>query len=207
MMLLRKILPLSLKRTLRTKLTDLQRPRMIWGYKSPKDFSYYPNVRISSSTYLYHAERIQFSDDVFVWHYTILDGTGGIKIGKGTQIGAWVGIFTHSSHIAIRILGDRYRSVPANEKPAFSIAPVEIGEYVFIAAGAKVLPGVTIGSYSLLSALTVVTRDIPPHSVVAGNPGKVVGSTLEMDRKAISQLSETQMALLDPYYMQMLQQE
>jgi acetyltransferase-like isoleucine patch superfamily enzyme len=177
---------------------------MIWGYHGPFDGEYRPNVRISSTAYLHHPERIEFADDIFVWHYTILDGTGGLRIGTGTQVGAWVGVFTHSSHLAIRLLGSRYRSVRESEKPAYPIAPVEIGEYVFVAAGSKVLPGVSIGSYSLVAALSVVNRDVPAHSIVAGNPAKVIGSTKELDRKAIAELDQVQLSLLDPTYLQLL---
>jgi acetyltransferase-like isoleucine patch superfamily enzyme len=177
---------------------------MVWGYNNLVDGSYHPNVRISNTSFLYHPERINFSDDIFVWHYTILDGTGGLTIGTGTQIGAWVGVFTHSSHVAIRVLGANYRQFPEYEKPCFFIAPVEIGESVFIAAGSKILPGVKIGSYSLVSANSVVNQDIPPHSIVAGMPAKVVGSTKDMDIEAISKLDTNRMEFLDPDYLKIL---
>lgn len=199
-----RFVPGRLRRFLALKMAELQRPKMLWGYRSPADRVYRPHVRMSNTVFLYHPERIELADDIFVWHYAILDGTGGLRIGTGTQIGAWVGIFTHSSHIAIRVLGSSYRDVAESDKPAYPIAPVEIGDYVFVAAGSKILPGVTVGSYSLLAALSVINRDVPPHSIVAGNPAKVVGSTKELDRKAISEMDEAQLALLDPTYLQVL---
>ena len=44
-----------------------------------------------------------------------------------------------------------------------------------IGANATILCGVTIGEYALIGAGSVVTKDIPPFSLVLGNPGKVIG--------------------------------
>ncbi|WP_406661223.1 acyltransferase [Methanolobus sp. ZRKC3] len=55
-----------------------------------------------------------------------------------------------------------------------SSLPVNIKEGVWVGAGAIVLPGVTIGEYSVIAAGAVVTKDVPPYTVVAGVPGKVV---------------------------------
>lgn len=52
--------------------------------------------------------------------------------------------------------------------------PVTIGNDVWIAAGAVITRGVTIGDGAVVGANTVVTTDIPPYSIVVGNPGKVI---------------------------------
>ena len=56
------------------------------------------------------------------------------------------------------------------------IAPVLIGNNVFVGAGSIILPGVTIGDNCVIGAGSVVTKDCPENSVVAGNPAKVVSS-------------------------------
>jgi len=132
---------------------------------------------------MYYPERIRISDNVFVWHYTILDGTGGLEIGEGSQIGAWVGIFTHSSHIAIRIYGNHYQEIPEQEKQGYPTASVQIGKYVFIGAGAMILPGVTIGDGSLISTGAIVTRNVGKFEIVSGNPAKVIGDTRRLDEQ------------------------
>ncbi len=48
-----------------------------------------------------------------------------------------------------------------------------VGNHVYIASGAKLLGGITVGNYSIIGANAVVNRDVPPLSVVVGNPGKV----------------------------------
>ena len=53
--------------------------------------------------------------------------------------------------------------------------PVTIGDDVFIGAHAVVLKGVTIGNGAVVGAMSVVTEDVPPATIVAGNPARVVG--------------------------------
>lgn len=52
--------------------------------------------------------------------------------------------------------------------------PITIENDVWIAAGAMVLRGVTIGAKSIIAAGAVITKDVPPGVVVAGNPGKII---------------------------------
>lgn len=160
----------------------LKSPKMLFGYPDSSG-KWRPMTRISDSAFLYHPDKIQIEDNVFVWHYTILDGTGGLKIGTGCQIGAWVAIYTHSSHIAIRLYGDHYHEVPEEEKKGFKTAPVNIGKYVFIGAKAIILPGVSIGDGAIVSAASVVKEDVNPFEIVAGNPATVTGDARKLDEK------------------------
>lgn len=57
------------------------------------------------------------------------------------------------------------------------IAPVTIGNRVFIGEKAIVMPGVSIGDNSIIGAGSVVTKSIPAGSVAAGNPARVIGLT------------------------------
>ena len=53
---------------------------------------------------------------------------------------------------------------------------VVIDDDVWIGANAVVLPGVTIGKHSVVAAGAIVTKDVPPHSLVAGVPAKIIKS-------------------------------
>jgi acetyltransferase-like isoleucine patch superfamily enzyme len=184
--LLRKIVPEQLRSVLREKqnliIRKLKAPRMLWGYRDSLGI-WRPRTRISDTVFFCHPEKISIKDNVFVWHYTILDGTGGLEIEEGAQIGAWVGIFTHSSHVSIRIYGNHYQEIPEIQKKGYKISPIFIGKYSFIGAGSKILPGVTIGKGALVSAGSVVNTDVGDFEIVAGNPAKVIGNTKSLDKR------------------------
>jgi acetyltransferase-like isoleucine patch superfamily enzyme len=187
--ILARILPIRVVNSLRRYRNERSRrkksPTMLWGYFDPVG-GWRENTRISDSAFIYYPDRVRIADNVFVWHYTILDGTGGLSIGEGTQIGAWVGLFTHSSHIAIRLYGRHYTEVPEKDKRAYSIKPIKIGRFVFVGASVTVLPGVTIGDGALLSAGSVVTRNVSDFEIVSGNPASVIGDTRRLDSRYLS---------------------
>ncbi len=180
--LVRKILPASFKRMIHEIVRSLKAPKMIWGYKNSAG-EFCKRTRISDTAFINRPENILISDNVFVWHYTILDGTGGLEIGEGSQIGAWVGIFTHSTHIAIRLYGRHYHEVAESEKKGYRIAPVKIGKYVFVGAGAKILPGVSIGDGALISSGAIVSKNVKEFQIVSGNPAEVVGDCRKLDKR------------------------
>lgn len=62
-----------------------------------------------------------------------------------------------------------------------STAPIHIGAHVWIGSHAIILKGVTIGDGAIVGAGSVVTKDVPAHSVVAGNPAKVIRGEVEWD--------------------------
>jgi len=59
-------------------------------------------------------------------------------------------------------------------RPMISKGPTIIGDRVWIGDKATILPGVTIGESCIVAANTVVTKDIPPFSLVAGNPARII---------------------------------
>ncbi len=61
--------------------------------------------------------------------------------------------------------------------------PIVIEDDVWIGGGVSVMPGVTIGRGSVIGAGAVVTRDVPPMSLVVGNPGRVLRQITEADRQ------------------------
>ena len=60
------------------------------------------------------------------------------------------------------------------DEQGVSTTPVVIEDDVWIGANAVVLPGVRIGTHSVVAAGAVVTKDVPPHSIVAGIPAKLI---------------------------------
>jgi acetyltransferase-like isoleucine patch superfamily enzyme len=57
--------------------------------------------------------------------------------------------------------------------------PIVIERNVWIAAGAIIIGGVTVGENAVVAAGSVVTKDVPPNTLVAGNPARVIRSIAE----------------------------
>ncbi|MGE1101270.1 acyltransferase [Peribacillus simplex] len=68
------------------------------------------------------------------------------------------------------------------------VGKVKIGNRVFIGWGCIVLPNVKIGDDVIVAAGSVVTKDIPPNSVVAGVPARVIGETSDLIKKNKNQM-------------------
>jgi acetyltransferase-like isoleucine patch superfamily enzyme len=105
-------------------------------------------------------------EGTWIGPFCLIDGSGGLVIGRGCDLAAGVHVYTHSS--ARRCVTDR---VIPNDR-----APVRIGDCTFIGANAVILMGVTIGSHCVIGAGAVVATDIPDRSVVVGVPARVVGT-------------------------------
>ncbi len=108
--------------------------------------------------------------DVLIGHHTLI-GMGNVIIGPVT-IGNHV-IF--AQNIVASGLNHEYRDVtqPIHQQPILK-APIIIEDECWIAANAVITAGVTIGRHSVIAAGAVVTKNIPPYSVAAGNPAKVI---------------------------------
>src|SRR3990167_6852769 len=127
---------------------------------------------IPSNKYNEHAWIIgepEIGDDVWIGAFTLIDGSGGLKIGTGCNISSGAHIYTHST--IRRCLSERKYSKVDRK-------PVEIGEHVFIGANATVLMGSKIGHHSIIGAGSVVLENsvIPPYSVAVGVPAKITKS-------------------------------
>jgi acetyltransferase-like isoleucine patch superfamily enzyme len=165
-------------------LASLQRPRMIYGYVDGRTGGFRKYTRISSSAVVLSPNRLSIGEDVWVWHHSIIDATEGIELGEGVQIGAWVGVFSHGSERAVRLLGRRFVHIHNSERAGYTRGSVKIGAYSFIGAGAVILPGVSIGKGCLIGSGALVNRDVPDFGIVLGNPGEIRGSTLDLDARA-----------------------
>ncbi|MDE6764577.1 MAG: sugar O-acetyltransferase, partial [Oscillospiraceae bacterium] len=61
-------------------------------------------------------------------------------------------------------------------------APIKIGKHVWIGSNATILPGVTIGDWSVVAAGAVVNRDVPPMTVVGGVSAKILKTISEEEK-------------------------
>lgn len=96
--------------------------------------------------------------------------TNRVQIGNGLLTGKWVTI-TDNSHGATDY--DSLCIMPL-QRPIVSKGPVLIEDDVWIGDKATILPGVHVGKGAVIAANSVVTKDVPPYSIVGGNPAKII---------------------------------
>lgn len=102
---------------------------------------------------------------------TVFSSRSSITVGKNVNLGGNVRIYDHDFHA----LDYRARRDPIQDVLHTRSAPVVIGDDVFIGANAIILKGVNVGDRCVIGAGSVVSlKEIPPDSLVAGNPARVV---------------------------------
>lgn len=114
----------------------------------------------------------------------INNAVGDVMIGDHTRIGLHntiIGPVIIGSHvnlaqgITITALNHIFENSEKRiDEQGVSTSAVVIEDDIWIGANAVVLPGVTIGHHSVVAAGAVVTKDVPPHSLVAGVPAKII---------------------------------
>ena len=111
----------------------------------------------------------EIGEGTWIGPFTLIDGQGGLTIGKGVNVSTSASILTHST--ARRCVSERAYDVVDRK-------PTVIEDYVFIGQNAVVLMGCTIGHHSIVAAGAVVLEDtvVPPYSLVAGVPARIVKS-------------------------------
>ncbi|MFZ1502300.1 MAG: sugar O-acetyltransferase [Nitrospira sp.] len=108
--------------------------------------------------------NIRLGRNVFINYHCIFLDCASIEIGNDVQIGPSVQLYTaqHPLDAEVRRSGLE------------SALPIRIGNDVWIGGGSVVLPGVTIGARSVVGAGSVVVHNVPPDSLVVGNPARMV---------------------------------
>lgn len=144
-------------------------------------------------------KNVQFGKDVVIWNYVVIGED--VKVDEGTCVGSFCDIGASvvvgrkcnlQSHVTISngckignnvfigpnssLLNDKY---PV-KKP---LTPVVIKDNAIVGGGATVLPGVVVGESSVVAAGSVVTKDVPPQTVVMGVPAEPVMSLQEYEAK------------------------
>ncbi|MGO1070488.1 acyltransferase [Lysobacter sp. CA199] len=104
-----------------------------------------------------------------------------ITLGKGCTISSNVRILTHdwAIHTVAKEMGLTF------DKPQGKIRPISIGRHAFVGTGSIIMPGTRVGAGCIIGAGTVVRGEIPPLSIVIGNPGQIVGSVTEYVEKSL----------------------
>lgn len=111
---------------------------------------------------------ISVGRNVFVNQNCTFYDLGGLDIADDVMIGPNVSIITSGHPIE-----------PSQRRAGVTAKPIVIERNVWIAAGATIIGGVTVGENSIVAAGSVVTKDVPPNTLVGGNPARVIRSIAE----------------------------
>jgi len=111
---------------------------------------------------------ISVGRNVFINQNCTFYDLGGLDIGDDVMMGPNVSLITSSHPIE-----------PSQRRNGVIAKPIVIERNVWIAAGATIIGGVTVGENAVVAAGSVVTKDVPRNSLVAGNPAKVIRSIEE----------------------------
>ncbi len=124
-------------------------------------FSPTPGIRV----WLQRRRGVQIGKNVQIGPFVALDYVfpNFVFIGDGVSIAGWNYILTHVTPLEYH----------RNDFDSY-VAPVKIEKNAWIAIGAMILPGVTIGEGAVVAAGSLVTKDVAPGTVVAGVPARVV---------------------------------
>ena len=140
----------------------------ITGRRVDETFSLFPPF------YTDFGKNIIFGKDVFINSGCHFQDQGGIEIGDGVLIGHNVVLATINHDL-----------LPQNNRKNH-YAPIKIGNHVWIGSNATVLSGVTIGEWAVVAAGAVVTKDVPPYTVVGGVPAKIIKKVEETENESFS---------------------
>lgn len=108
--------------------------------------------------------NISLGRNVFINYHCIFLDCAPIAIGDDVQIGPAVQLYRAQHPLDAKVRRSGLESA----------SPIRIGKDVWIGGGVVVLPGVTIGDRSIVGAGSVVVHNVPPDSLVVGNPARIV---------------------------------
>lgn len=113
--------------------------------------------------------NVHLGNDVYMNYGCVILDCNEVRIGDNVMLAPYVQIYTATHPLA-----------PIVRNQGFEYAfPITIGNSVWIGGGAIILPGVTIGENSVIGAGAVVTKDVPPNVLAAGNPARIIRKILE----------------------------
>ncbi len=112
--------------------------------------------------------QVAVGERTWIGPATVLDGSGGLSIGRTCSISAGVQIYTH----------DSVRWALSGGRAPYATAPVVIGDHCYLGPMSIVTMGVSIGRHCLVGANSIVNKDLPDNSIAFGSTCRIVGRVI-----------------------------
>lgn len=156
------------------------------SYKTPDKIKVGDFTHIRGDLLIFgHGGMIEIGDYCYIGENTKIWSGLSIKIGSRVLISHNCNIFDNDTHpLDHAARHEQFKAIISAGHPAIidlKDEPVALGDDVLIGANSTILKGVSIGARSIIGAGSVVTANIPPDVVAAGNPAKVI-KNLRQDR-------------------------
>lgn len=116
--------------------------------------------KVNTPLTVVRAYNVRIGRRVIVMNGCLMMSAGGIAIDDDAMIAANVQLISNNHDL--------------DDRMVITCKPVHICRRAWIGAGASIMPGVTVGENSVVGAGSVVTRDVEPDTIVAGNPARVI---------------------------------
>ncbi|MCT7983614.1 acyltransferase [Laspinema sp. A4] len=133
-----------------------------------------------------HAGSIKIGQYCFIGEDTRIWSAKSILIGDRVLISHNVNIFDNATHpISAKLRHEQFKQIITSGHPKgidLQEKPIVISDDVLIGCMSIILAGVTIGEGAIVGAGSVVTKDVPPWTIVAGNPARIIREIPEDER-------------------------
>lgn len=145
-------------------------------FQNPEALHFGNGVSIGNNSYflplnsyagINYSPRITIGDHCWIGIRNSFACINSIEIGNNVLLAGYVHITDHSH-------GYEDITKPINGQPLISKGGVVVEDDCWLGFGCEILSGVHIGKHSIVAARAVVTKDVPPFSIVAGNPARIV---------------------------------
>jgi acetyltransferase-like isoleucine patch superfamily enzyme len=140
--------------------TDVDQVRKRLGEITGREID--ASTTIFAPFYTNFGRFIRLGKNIFINHACSFLDIGGITIEDDVLIGPKVNLITEN------------HPLNPNDRKTLLLKPVVVKQNAWIGAAATILPGVTIGENSVVAAGAVVAGDVPPNTIVAGVPAKII---------------------------------
>lgn len=149
---------------------------LIIGMQNKNQIVFGKEIKLSGCLSVAKKGKIILGDYTMMGRRAVIQAHDRIEIGRFGYIGpeSWIQDSNNHSIYAKDRMTDTLGADRGIDGTNAVTKPIKIGNHVFIGRRAMVLKGVSIGDRSMVAAYAVVTHDVPPDVIVAGNPAKVV---------------------------------
>ena len=142
------------------------------GYRTPEEIHEFmgrildkpldESTTVLPPLYIDYGKPVSIGKRCFIQQCCTFFGRGGIEIGDDVFIGPKCNLITINHDVN-----------PDNRSATYG-KPIKIEDKVWLGINSTVLPGVTLGYGCIVGANSVVTKDVPPMTIVAGNPARII---------------------------------